>query len=93
MTQNELILKTAQISGLSRKDVEHALKTAGDVVAAALVEEGEAVLPGLGKLVTQQQAERTGKNPKTGEALTIPARKAVKFKVAKALKDAVGGAK
>ncbi len=58
MTQNELIIKTAQISGLSRKDVEHALKTAGDVVAAALVEEGEAVLPGLGKLVTQQQAER-----------------------------------
>jgi len=93
MNQSELILKTAQISGLSKKDVEHALKTAGDVIGAALVEDGEAVLPGLGKLVTQQQSARTGHNPKTGEALTIPARKAVKFKVAKALKDAVGGVK
>ncbi len=90
MNQSELILKTAQISGVSKKDVEHLLKTAGDVIGAALVEEGEAVLPGLGKLVTQMQAARTGKNPKTGEALQIPARKAVKFKVAKALKDAVG---
>lgn len=89
MNQSELILKTAQISGLSKKDVEHALKTAGDVIGAALVEDGEAILPGLGKLVTQQQAERAGKNPKTGAPLTIPARKAVKFKVAKALKEAV----
>ena len=64
-------------------------KTAGDVIGAALVEEGEAILPGLGKLVTQQQAERAGINPKTGAPLIIAARKAVKFKVAKALKDAV----
>ena len=89
MNQSELILKTAQVSGLSRKDVEHVLKTAGDVIGAALVEEGEAILPGLGKLVTQQQAERAGINPKTGAPLIIAARKAVKFKVAKALKDAV----
>ncbi|MER2539330.1 MAG: HU family DNA-binding protein [Azonexus sp.] len=89
MNQSELILKTAQITGVSKKDVEDVLKTAGIVITAALVEDGEAVLPGLGKLVTQQQAARTGHNPKTGEALTIPARKAVKFKVAKALKEAV----
>lgn len=89
MNQSELILKTAQISGLSKNDVEHALKTAGDVIGAALVEDGEAILPGLGKLVTHHQAERAGKNPKTGAPLIIPARKAVKFKVAKALKEAV----
>lgn len=93
MNQSELILKTAQVSGISKKDVEHVLKTAGDVIGAALVEEGEAILPGLGKLITEQKAERTGRNPATGAAMTIPARKAVKFKVAKALKDAVGGAK
>ena len=89
MNQSELILKTAQISGVSRKDVEHVLKTAGDVIGAALVEDGEAVLPGLGKMVATQKAARTGKNPKTGEPVEIPARKAVKFRVAKALKDAV----
>ena len=89
MNQSELILKTAQISGLTKKDVEHALKTAGDVVGAALIEEGEAVLPGLGKLVTQQKDAREARNPKTGEAIPVPAHKAVKFRPAKTLKDAV----
>lgn len=89
MNQSELILKTAQISGVSKKDVEAVLKTAGDVIAAALVEEGDAVLPGLGKLVTAQRAARTGHNPKTGTPVEIPARKTVKFKAAKGLKDTV----
>ena len=89
MNQSDLILKTAQISGVSRKDVEHVLKTAGDVISAELAEGGEAVLPGLGKLVATQKAARTGHNPRSGAPVEIPARKAVKFKVAKALKDAV----
>ena len=89
MNQSELIIKTAQISGVSKKDVEAVLKTAGDVIGAALVEEGEAVLPGLGKLVTQQKDARDARNPKTGEVIHVPAHKAVKFKAAKSLKDAV----
>lgn len=89
MNQSELILKTAQISGVAKKDVEAALKTAGDVVQAALAAGDEATLPGLGKLVTAQKDARTGKNPRTGEPVDIPARKSVKFKVAKSLKDAV----
>ena len=92
MNQSELIIKTAQVSGVSKKDVEHVLKTAGDVIGAALVEDGEAVLPGLGKLVTQTKAARDARNPKTGVTVTVPAHKAVKFRPAKALKDAVGGA-
>lgn len=91
MLQSELILKTAQQSGLSKKDVEHVLKTACDVIAGALVEEGEAVLPLLGKLFVTQKAERQGRNPRTGEALTIPARKGVNFKAAKALNEALAG--
>ena len=89
MNQSELIIKAAQISGVSKKDVEHVLKTAGDVIGAALIEEGEAVLPGLGKLVTQQKDARDARNPKTGEVIHVPAHKAVKFKAAKSLKDAV----
>ncbi len=89
MNQSELIIKTAQISGVSKKDVEAVLKIAGDVIGAALVEEGEAVLPGLGKLVTQQKDARDARNPKTGETIHVPAHKAVKFKVSKGLKDAV----
>lgn len=91
MNQSELIIKTAQISGVSKKDVEAVLKIAGDVIGAALVEEGEAVLPGLGKLVTQQKDARDARNPKTGETIHVPAHKAVKFKVSKGLKDAVAG--
>ncbi len=91
MNQSELILKTAQITGIPRKDVELALKTAGDVIGAALVEEGEAVLPGLGKFVTQQKDARDARNPATGATIHVPAHKAVKFRAAKALKDAVAG--
>lgn len=89
MNQSELIIKTAQISGVSRKDVEHVLKTAGDVVKSALVEEGDAVLPGLGSLSVKARAARTGHNPKTGEAIQIPAKKVPHFSAAKSLKDAV----
>ena len=89
MNQSELILKTAQISGLTCKDVDHALKTAGDVVRDVLSEDGEVVLPGLGKLVVARKVARTVRNPMTGSEHLCSARRVVKFRVAKVLKDAV----
>ena len=50
-------------------------------------------LPGLGKLVLVNRKARMGRNPATGEAIKIPAKKAVKFRVSKACKDAILGAK
>ena len=50
-------------------------------------------LPGIGKLVLKNRAARMGRNPKTGEAISIPAKRVVKFRVAKAAKDAILGAK
>ena len=50
-------------------------------------------LPGIGKLVLKNRAARIGRNPKTGEAIKIPAKRVVKFRVAKAAKDAILGAK
>jgi DNA-binding protein HU-beta len=50
-------------------------------------------LPGIGKLVLRDRAARMGRNPKTGEAIQIPAKRVVKFRVAKAAKDAILGAK
>jgi len=91
MNQSELILKTAQTTGVSKKDVEAVLKTAGDIVTASLAEGGEAVLPGIGKLSVSQRAARTGHNPKTKEPIQIPAKKVPHFSAAKALKDAVAG--
>jgi DNA-binding protein HU-beta len=50
-------------------------------------------LPGLGKLVLVNRAARVGRNPATGESINIPAKRVVKFRVAKAAKDAILGAK
>jgi DNA-binding protein HU-beta len=50
-------------------------------------------LPGLGKLVLVNRKARMGRNPQTGEAIKIPARRVVRFRVAKAMKDAVLGVK
>ena len=89
MNQSELIMKTAQASGVQRSAVEKTLKAAGEIIAAKLKEGGEATLPGIGKLSVNQRAARTGHNPKTGEALQIPAKRVPHFSAAKALKDAV----
>ncbi len=50
-------------------------------------------LPGIGKLVLQNRKARLGRNPATGATIQIPARKVVKFRVAKAAKDAILGAR
>jgi DNA-binding protein HU-beta len=89
MNQAELISKVASISGETRKAVEAVLKTTADVIAAELEEGGEVALPGLGKLQVKNRAARPGKNPKTGEAITIPAKRVPHFSAAKALKDSV----
>lgn len=89
MNQSELISKVAAISGESRKAVEAVLKTTADVIGATLGEGDEVALPGLGKLSVAHSAARTGRNPKTGEAIQIPAKQKPHFSAAKALKDAV----
>jgi len=89
MNQSELIAKVAAISGESRKAVESVLKTTADVIGATLQEGAEVTLPGLGKLSVNARAARTGRNPKTGEAVEIPAKKVPHFSAAKALKDTV----
>ena len=89
MNQSELILKTASITGESKKTVEAVLKTASDVIQAELHGGGEATLHGLGKLTVKDKPARKGRNPKTGEEIDIPAHRAPKFSAAKALKDAV----
>lgn len=89
MNQSELVMKTAQLTGLPKKDVEHALKVAGDVIQAELAGGGEATLPGIGKLAVVTTKARTGRNPATGESIEIAAKRKPHFSAAKALKDAV----
>ena len=89
MNKVELAAAIASETGLSRKDSEAAVKAFIDVVTKEL-EKGEKVqLVGFGTFEVAERAAREGRNPQTGDTMTIQASKAPKFKAGKALKDAI----
>jgi DNA-binding protein HU-beta len=92
MTQTQIIAKMAEKSGRSKKQVKEFIT---DFVELAYSEakKGEFAVPGLGKLVKQKRKARLGRNPATGAEIKIPAKTVLKFRVAKAVKDAVLGVK
>ena len=89
MNKTELIAAMAEQAGLSKKDAEAALKAFTDVVASELRANGKVQLVGFGTFEVSERAAREGRNPQTGETMTIAASKAPKFKAGKALKDLV----
>lgn len=89
MNKTELIKQMATISGLTQAQAGDALDALCTVVIDELGAGGEVSVTGFGAFGVSQRAERQGRNPKTGEAITIPARRAVKFKAGKSLRDAV----
>ena len=76
-----------ELGGTCRKEIDKVLNAAGRVALKALAAGGDIPLLGIGALKVVQRAARPGRNPKTGEAITIPARRAAKFMPGKALKD------
>ena len=91
MSKSALIGHLAEKSELSRKQITGILDT---LVTTAYKEAKNAfTLPGLGKLVLVNRKARKGRNPATGEEINIPAKKVVKFRVAKACKVAILGIK
>ena len=89
MTKTQTIATLAEKTGLSKSDVSNLLDA---VASLAYAEAADGfTLPGIGKLMLVDRAERQGRNPATGETITIPAKKVVKFRVAKACKDALLG--
>ncbi|HEY0143749.1 MAG TPA: HU family DNA-binding protein [Thermoanaerobaculia bacterium] len=91
MTKSQLINYIAEEAEVPRKTAT-AMLTALSTVAYKEAKKGF-TLPGLGKLVLVQRKARTGRNPMTGAAIKIPAKKVLKFRIAKAAKDAILGAK
>ncbi len=89
MNKAELIAAVAEKAGLSKKDSEAAVTAALDVITAALQEGDKVQLVGFGSFEVKPRAARTGRNPKTKEAIEIPASKVPVFKAGKALKDIV----
>jgi DNA-binding protein HU-beta len=89
MTQTELIKKLAEENEVNNKVAKAMLESLSKMAVAEVKKNGVFVLPGIGRLVRAERKARTGRNPATGEAIKIPAKKVVKFRVAKSVKDAI----
>lgn len=89
MSKTALVRHLAEVNGVTRVQAGKFL----EVLASTAYKQAKNAftLPGLGKLVLVNRKARMGRNPATGEAIKIPAKKVVKFRIAKACKDAVLG--
>lgn len=84
-----MVANLAEAAGLSKKDVTAFLETMSQMVYKEVKKSGECLVPGFGKLVKAKRKAREGRNPATGATIKIPAKTVVKFRLAKAVKDAV----
>ena len=89
MNKVELIAQIAEKSGLSKKDAEKALAATVDAITEAVSNGDKVQLVGFGSFEVKQREARVGRNPKTKEAIEIPAARVPVFKAGRALKDAV----
>jgi DNA-binding protein HU-beta len=89
MTKSQLATHLAEKFSLSKKSANEILDELANVAVTQTKKNGSFVLPGIGKLVKAARKARMGRNPATGEAIKIPAKTVVKFRVAKAAKDSI----
>lgn len=89
MTQSQFIKELAAACGVPNKVAKMMVTTYAEMAVKETKKSGVAILPGVGRLVRVDRKARMGRNPATGEAIKIPAKKVVKFRVAKVVKDAI----
>jgi DNA-binding protein HU-beta len=87
MTKSQIVAGVAEAAGVTKKQAVAALDALVDMAYQG-AKDGF-TLPGIGKLVKVKRKARMGRNPATGEAIKIPAKTVLKFRIAKAAKDAV----
>ena len=88
MKKSELIAEIAETGGITKTQAGAVLDQLVDLVISELKSTGESVLPDLGKFVVKDRKARMGVNPATGAKIQIAAKKTLKFRVAKRIKDA-----
>ena len=93
MTKTQLVRHIAEKHELSNKQVAELMESFADTAIKETKKNGVFVVPGLGRLVKSARKARMGRNPQTGEAIKIAAKTVVKFRVAKAVKDAIAPGK
>ena len=89
MNKGELIDAVAAAADLTKSDAAKAVEAFVDTVTRALKKGDQVSIVGFGSFAVKSRAARQGRNPKTGETITISASKVPGFKAGKALKDAV----
>jgi DNA-binding protein HU-beta len=91
LTQTEIINQMAEKTGMKKTEAKEFFNALATLATTEVKKNGEFTLPGFGKLVKATRKAREGRNPATGKAIKIPAKTTVKFRLGKAMKDAVGG--
>ena len=89
MTQTQIVKELAETTGVGNKVSKQCMEKFAEIAVRETKKKGVFVLPGIGRLVRVERKARTGRNPATGESIKIPAKKVVKFRIAKAVKDAI----
>lgn len=89
MNKQDLVARVAELTGLTKADAEKAIEGTLDAITNALKAGEDVRLVGFGSFSVAARAESKGRNPRTGQEITIPASKAPKFSAGKGLKDAV----
>ena len=89
MNKTELVAAVSEKSGISKKDAERVVAATFDIITAELAKGEKVQISGFGAFGVKERDARVGRNPRTKEAIEIPASKAPAFKASKALKDTV----
>ncbi|WP_440223475.1 HU family DNA-binding protein [Dokdonella sp. MW10] len=89
MNKNELVSAVAESADLTKADAEKAIEAVFNVIKKSLKSGNDVALVGFGTFTVRERAARSGRNPRTGETITIEASKVPAFKAGKGLKDAV----
>jgi DNA-binding protein HU-beta len=89
LTKTQLVRQIAEKHGINNKTAAAFLEHLAELAIKETKKSGVFVIPGLGRLVKANRKARTGRNPQTGEAIKIPAKTVVKFRVAKSAKETI----
>ena len=89
MTQSQIVQTLAEKCEITKRSAGTLMTTLAQTAITEVKKNGVFVLPGIGRLVRSERKARMGRNPATGQAIKIPAKKVVKFRVAKAAKEAI----
>ena len=91
MNKGELVTRVAQKTGMTAKTADAIVTAAMDSIISAIAGGEKVTLVGFGTFEKRERSERTGRNPRSGETMTIPATSVPGFSAGKAFKDAVAG--